>query len=337
MIRYIAHDSIEKDKWDRCIEKSFNRLPFACSWVLDVNSPRWDALVLDDYRAVMPLTWRSRWGVLYICQPTFCQQLGVFSTVHRGPFRIDDFIRAIPKKFKRIELAVNSMNYVSGHFARMKVAKRVNHVLHLDRSYAEVRQRYKESHLKNLEKYNRKSPGLSITEDRFSDFFASKLESFRDKKVRISRLDKLAYFNMLKVLSDQRKLEIYVVKDAANTRLAGVCFAKFDNRLYLHTYCKAGGRKYGLVFFLIDEFIKRKSMQDLVLDFMGSSVPGVKYRNLGFGCEEEGFLQIGIYRFPVMIDHLIRVWRKLAGFLPSAEPVSNDLFSSLFTSKSMVP
>ncbi len=40
---------------------------------------QWDALVLDDYQAVMPLTWRSKFGIRYLYQPAFTQQTGIFS------------------------------------------------------------------------------------------------------------------------------------------------------------------------------------------------------------------------------------------------------------------
>ena len=32
---------------------------------------KWDALVLDDYAAVMPLTWRRKYGTRYLYQPAF--------------------------------------------------------------------------------------------------------------------------------------------------------------------------------------------------------------------------------------------------------------------------
>jgi len=40
---------------------------------------QWDALVLNDYEAVMPLTWNKKYGIHYLFQPFFCASLGVFA------------------------------------------------------------------------------------------------------------------------------------------------------------------------------------------------------------------------------------------------------------------
>ena len=77
MIRYLSHDEIDKPQWDACIEGSVNSLPYAASWWLDVVSPGWEALVSEDYRSVMPLTWHKKLGVYYLYQPYLTQQLGI--------------------------------------------------------------------------------------------------------------------------------------------------------------------------------------------------------------------------------------------------------------------
>src|ERR1700692_3437990 len=80
MIHYLKHNAIDKRRWDEAIDRAFNGMIYAKSWYLDIVSPQWDALVSDDYRAVMPLTWRRKFGVYYLYQPFFTQQLGVFTT-----------------------------------------------------------------------------------------------------------------------------------------------------------------------------------------------------------------------------------------------------------------
>ena len=79
MIRYLRHNEIDREKWDACIAASENGLVYAYSWYLDVVHPEWEALVMDDYAAVMPLTGGRKFGVEYLFQPFFVQQLGAFS------------------------------------------------------------------------------------------------------------------------------------------------------------------------------------------------------------------------------------------------------------------
>lgn len=91
MIRWLRHNRIDFEKWDAVVAPS--GLPYALSWWLDIVSPGWEALVEDDYRAVMPLTVKWKYGLKYVVLPKWVQQLGVFGEdaedVHR-------FVRRIP-------------------------------------------------------------------------------------------------------------------------------------------------------------------------------------------------------------------------------------------------
>src|SRR5687768_4590962 len=77
-ILYLKHDEIDKDKYDACVVSAVNSLIYARSFYLDNMCPEWDALVSEDYSWVMPITWNTSWGVKYLYQPAFSQQLGVF-------------------------------------------------------------------------------------------------------------------------------------------------------------------------------------------------------------------------------------------------------------------
>ena len=56
-IRFLRRSEIDLDKWDDTIAKATHSLPYAFSWYLDAVAEHWDALVMDDYKAVMPLVW----------------------------------------------------------------------------------------------------------------------------------------------------------------------------------------------------------------------------------------------------------------------------------------
>jgi hypothetical protein len=55
-IQYLSHKNIDKIKWDAVIASSSNRLIYGYSFYLDHMAKQWDALILNDYEAVMPLT-----------------------------------------------------------------------------------------------------------------------------------------------------------------------------------------------------------------------------------------------------------------------------------------
>src|ERR1035438_4089019 len=108
-IHYLQQKEISKAKWDECISSADNGLIYAYSHYLDSMAKRWDALVQGDYKAVMPLTWNKKYGIPYLCQPAFTASLGIFGKDLTETL-IEDFIEAIPKKFKLIEIALNHGN-----------------------------------------------------------------------------------------------------------------------------------------------------------------------------------------------------------------------------------
>ncbi len=80
-ISYLRHENIDKKKWDNCIAHANNSLIYAYSYYLDAMSENWNALVMNDYEAVMPLTWAKKFGFRYLRQPVFTQQLGIFGNI----------------------------------------------------------------------------------------------------------------------------------------------------------------------------------------------------------------------------------------------------------------
>ena len=105
--KYLTNDQIDFDKWDKCIERSYNGIVYAYSWYLDIVSDKWDALVLGDYEVVMPLTWRKKYSITYLVQPVYSQQLGVFSTQKLNTTIVNQFLNSIPEKYKLIDIRLN--------------------------------------------------------------------------------------------------------------------------------------------------------------------------------------------------------------------------------------
>ena len=90
-IKYLQHKEIDKAKWDACITNAPNGLIYGYSFYLDCMARHWDALVLGDYEAVMPLTWNKKYGFYYLYQPAFTASLGVFGKNLTKEI-IDDFV-----------------------------------------------------------------------------------------------------------------------------------------------------------------------------------------------------------------------------------------------------
>ena len=77
-VSYFKNEDIDKAKWDHCIDTAPNGLIYSYSFYLDTMAKHWDALIMNDYEAVMPLTWNKKYGVYYLYQPFLCASLGLF-------------------------------------------------------------------------------------------------------------------------------------------------------------------------------------------------------------------------------------------------------------------
>ena len=98
-IHYVKRHELHAAKWDDCISRSVNGLIYAYSFYLDAMAGDWDALVMNDYEAVIPLPWRRKWRISYLYQPFLTAQLGVFGN-HLSVQTVTAFLQAVPEKFR---------------------------------------------------------------------------------------------------------------------------------------------------------------------------------------------------------------------------------------------
>ncbi|MBP6414813.1 MAG: hypothetical protein KA330_00005, partial [Chitinophagaceae bacterium] len=148
-IQYLTHQQIDKTRWDDCIATANNGLIYGYSFYLDVMTEHWDALVLNDYETVMPLTWKKKYGISYLYQPFLTAQLGVFGK-NITEKQLETFIELIPSHFKFVEINLNSGNALAIPAGFFSV--RSNYILKLDKSYKDIYQNYRENIQRNIKK-----------------------------------------------------------------------------------------------------------------------------------------------------------------------------------------
>lgn len=297
-MEYFPHEKIDKLKWDICIANAFNATPYAYSNYLDLVSPNWDALISKNYSTVLPLTKRNKYGVEYICQPLFAPQLGAFSTITTNNFCVDEYIAAIPSKFKIIDLALNPYNYIINPDLEINCKNLVSQKLNLNKPYEEIKQFYKYNHILNIHKFEKKGLVYNIGELTPADFYHNKIVSIQHNGNWITEADKTIFHNLLLHFSELNKLKIIAGFNRQHKPIGAVAFFFYDNHIFFQSFNTMAGRKCGLIFYLIDDMIKKHSGKPLYLDFMGSSIAGVKYRNSGFGSTDVAYTRVTINRLP---------------------------------------
>ena len=293
-IKYLQHTEIDKAKWDACITNAPNGLIYGYSFYLDCMARHWDALVLGDYEAVMPLTWNRKYGFYYLYQPAFTASLGVFGkNLSKGI--VDDFISMLPAKFKLVEISLNSGNIVGDPKIFSQV--RSNYILPVYRSHEEIYKAYRDNHKRNITKAFQL--GCNVSRE------ASVDEIIQLNKEQLQHVDGTKpedYPNFKKLyefLKNKGQAKTYAVVDPKSKILASAVFFFSHNRAY---YIMVGnhpeGKALGASHALLDTFIKDHAHQNLILDFEGSDIGNLAFFYSGFGATEEIYPALKINKLP---------------------------------------
>ena len=310
MVRFLKHGDIDKKKWDDTINQAFNGNIYAYSWYLDIIHPYWDAIVENDYEKVMPVTSSSKWGITYMLQPYFSQQLGVFSKTMLSPEDISQFFKALPKEIKFVEINLNS--YDKPNVETGTLIPHKNHLLDLINSYDRIKKNYSTNLKRNLKKADKAN--LSLVKNIKPEEVVKLFRENRGKQVKhwkdhqYLRLQHLMYMGIHK-----GKGIMYGVYSVNNTLIAGAYFLKSHNKItFLFSGQSSEGKEKAALSFIIDRVISQFSPGNFTLDFEGSDNEGLARYYKSFGARETTYYTLLINKLP-MIASLLYKMKKIIG------------------------
>ncbi len=273
-LQHITHASIDKSRWNETIETATHGLMYAKSEFLDAMSPGWEAIICPNYEYIMPLTWRKKWGMRYLCQPAFAQQLGIFGNKTVDPILQSEFLKLAAEKFRLIEIFTNH-----GCHPTDTTTVCNNYVLNLNQPYERIREDYRKDLLKNLNRTQKfdlvykesKDPGeaLQIYRDTYGanmGYRPADWEAFKNLCEDRMPKGQCLIRKVVRPLPGKQETEL----------LAIGLFLKDENRLYnVASTTLPNGRMMEANHFLFDELIREFASQNVILDFEGSDLPGV--------------------------------------------------------------
>lgn len=292
-IQYFTHPQINKAQWNRCVDNAFNGLVYAGSHYLDAMADNWDALVLDDYQAVMPLPWRKKYGIPYIYQPAFVAQLGLFGN-NVGADLLLAFFEAIPEKFRYWDFPLNHHNLFA--LAGYPLFQRSNFVLPLHKPYETLFEGYRENIKRNLKKA--KQYGCHVKTGIDVDGIIE-LAKQQTQQSETTETDFKNIALLYRQLQQQSKAVSYGVFSPKDELLAScVLFFSHHRAYYILVGNHPNGRTLGASHALIDAFIQDHAGQNLLLDFEGSDLRNLAFFYSSFGATEEKYAAIRLNRLP---------------------------------------
>jgi hypothetical protein len=299
MIRHLTHNEINRKKWDACTENSCFETIYPYSWYLDLVSPGWEGLVMRDYEAVFPITWKKKYGIFYIVQPVLSQQLGVFSPEKPSEAVVQSFLSLIPLKFKHIDICLNSSNELTGK--EFKILNRLNYILKPDKDSVSIVSRYSTNTKRNINKAVQNN--LLIRNADVEAYIQLRQESDKTsfKPEHYIWLNKL-FSGIIEKGSGE------IVGAFCNDKLcAAVFWAISKTRLiYLNAVSNDTGKNKRAMFLLVDYYIQKNAGKNVILDFEGSMIPGIARFFEGFGAGKINYCRIIKSSFPLNLKKIIK-------------------------------
>jgi|LakMenE18May11ns_1017448.scaffolds.fasta_scaffold9887509_2 hypothetical protein len=274
---YTERHNIDHLKWDKAIEEAANGNVYAKSFLLDLMSPNWSALIMNDYEMVMPLTWRKKYGISYLYQPPFLQQLGVFGNKIRD--HVPEFLHMAKNQFPFAEIQLNHQH------ADADGEPKQNFFIDLNRSYSDLAASYAPVHQKNLKRAANASLHY-VSSHRYKAAIELNYSLYGQK----SGLQIHAY-KQLDVLAQQNPSQVLVREVWQEQECQASAFCLKDHRriYFLLSAVTPAGKKSQANHFLVDQLIHEFSGRPVILDFEGSDIAGIAAFYKGFGAVNEPY------------------------------------------------
>lgn len=292
-IQWLTHQQIDKQKWDACIENAGNGLVYAYSFYLDHMTKHWDALVLNEYEAVMPLTWNKKYGIHYLYQPFLTAQLGLFGK-NINAAQLEAFLKAVPGKFKYWEFNLNHNNVFSTE--GFNLFQRSNYVLSLSKPYETLRAEYRDNIKRNIKKAEQLgcSVQTGFTVEKVIEL--ALLQMRQQGKESVENVDR--FRKLYQHLYEKKMATTYGVFLKEELLASCVFFFSHNRAYYILVGNHPNGKTIGVSHALIDAFIKDHAGENMLFDFEGSDIPNLAFFYSSFGAVEEKYAAIKQNRLP---------------------------------------
>ena len=294
-IQFLLHNEIDKVQWDNCIKESANALIYHYSFYLDAMAPDWNAIIAADYSCVLPITHKKKYGINYLYQPAFTQQLGVVAKAGME-FPINEFISTLQQRYQFWEVQWNN-EIAAGLTLPIEIKNATNFVIDLTKGYKPIAANYSKDLHRNLKRAQRFNYVYSDVND-----FSSSIQLYKtyygERIPQVKDEDYKAFEKICLYASQHQQL--FCRQITYKNETLAIALLLFDGkRLYnmMNTTTPAG-RKTEANHFLLDSIIKEFSDKPVVFDFEGSDLPGVKAFYQNFGPINEGYLMVKYNNLP---------------------------------------
>ena len=290
---YINHDNINRVKYNEALGRNVNQNSlYAQDFVWDALHPGWDILISGDYKLVVPIPFKRKWGITSYRQPLFMRTIPLI-----GEFDTTSIQQLC---------AVLEANSLMIHLNFPKIIEfeseenGVYQVLTLLDDIESQRASYSTNTKRQLKrKQNDLVFDSEINPNEFISFFKRHV-GFKYGKLTNGSYERLKNFI---VMALERDLGTFTGVKKNEEFIAMAFFIDFNGvRYYIKGAAGEVARVEGAMFHLIDYGIAKAISKGLkTFDFVGSNAKGVSGFNKKFGAEDEvyGILKSSSLIWPI--------------------------------------
>jgi hypothetical protein len=305
VLSFVKHDEINQVLWNENILKSVNGNVYANFWYLDVvTKNKWDAIISADYKWLMPLPSKKKFGFKYLPTPVFVQQLGIYGP---GPFTeeiCNHFLKHLESNYDLIEYQLNHANSIIIK-SNYKLTERKNLILEITSANENIKLEYSEGIKRKINKAIKANLKVNTASIRsliklFQDYNESNIKDWDFKNYSV--LEELYHMSSL------RKIGICLgAYDQDGKLLSGAFILEYKNTAtLLFSGNSEEGKEKGALTFLISNYIENAPKHISNFDFEGSDNEGLYQFYSGFGAKEFNYLHLKKNNLPFYI----RIFKK---------------------------
>ncbi|MFY8128415.1 MAG: hypothetical protein ACOVMM_08545 [Chitinophagaceae bacterium] len=269
-VQIIQSKQINNTLWDACVLKHQSPI-YATSIYLHSMASNWAAVVVNDYEVLLPFCYKKKFGITYLYMPPFLQQLGLVGKTTPAIFALIQ-----QKLFSFVSYGDFMVNANTNTFLKLQTSVKTNFELKLNKPHENLLQtfhtdfrrllkRAKNNHLQYLT-----SLDTNQAIELYYQNYASRFEQHvNDYKIRLKAL--------AQKLQHQHQCFVRKIVNAENEILSVGLYLKDDFRIYnIANTTTSKGRKLASNFLLFNEVLNEFENSQLIFDFEGSDLPGVK-------------------------------------------------------------
>ena len=298
-IKYYHNKNIDKKRWDECIANSTFPIIYATSTYLDiVTNDNWGAYISNNYKILIPIFIKNKYGIKLLIQPPFTQQLGIFTSNSISKIKIGNLISLLKNKHSYISLKLNQNNVIESK----NISLHKTFIIDLQQNYKTIYNGYTKNTKRNLKKAINSEVNITpISPNEFYNLYSTKIKNINFNKADLPILKKL-----LNYANQQNSTNILgCFKD---NRLTAVSFwvEKYNRIIILAGISTDEGYNLRSMFALHNYKIEQNSGQNKIYDFEGSMIKNIAKFFSGFGSNSTYYPYLKQNKLPFPLNKILK-------------------------------